>query len=408
MIGRLNLIALVLGLAVGLLIAHYGTPQLVDLVKAMKLVGDLWLNLLKMTLVPLIFSLVAASTVAALSQMDQGDLVRRTLVAMAALLVLAAAWGGLSGQLLLMSGLIPSGLLAMPAAAVAHAAPVVGDLVKGLVPSNIVAAASDGALASVSIFALLFGLFVARTQGTRPDRVLPNLLDHMAQAMLAMAEWILKAAPLAVLCFSLNLAMTMGAHVASFILIDLTCIIVVLTGVIALAYGVAVVFGGQPLARFAIASLPAQEVGLGTQSSLAALPLMIEAATQRLNLPDVTSRLVLSLSAALFRYTSAASAIAGAMVMAHLYGQPVSLAQIALAIPTAILVSLASASIPGMATVYAGRSMMFSIFGLPLDLIPVLVAVETLPDIFKTVGNIVADLALAAVVGRGAVSSTEG
>ena len=89
MSGLRSLIALALGLALGGLALKFGSPDVNAAVKLLTLPGALWLNLLKLTLIPLIFSLVASSTCATMARLGQGQMVRTSLILIFAFLFLS-------------------------------------------------------------------------------------------------------------------------------------------------------------------------------------------------------------------------------------------------------------------------------------------------------------------------------
>lgn len=402
MSGLRSLIALALGLALGGLAMRFGTPGLIELVKLIKLPGELWLNLLKLTLIPLVFSLVASSTCATMARLGQGRMVRTSLVLIFAFLFLSATYGVVATQLWLGTGLVPFGIAPITDALTRPAAPGMAELIKGLIPTNIIAAASEGALAPVSLFALMFGVFAARTAKGKPGGMAEGL-EHFAATMLAMVDWVLIAAPLAVFCLGVSLSMTLGIQAASFVGQYLTAMVVIVGSMMVLAYGGAFFASRQSAApfrfrQFVVAALPAQALALGTQSSLATLPLMIKATTKDLALEAAPSRASLSLAVAIFRFTGPAFYVSGALIIAHLHGLALSPALLVLAIPMGVLANLSSASIPGLATIYAAKTIVMSALGLPLELLPLLVALDTIPDMLMTLCNVTADMALAAMV----------
>jgi proton glutamate symport protein len=148
-------------------------------------------------------------------------------------------------------------------------------------------------------------------------------------------------------------------------------------------------------------------VAASTQSSLASLPAMVEGCGAGLGVEPRVSNLVLPLAVSVFRFSSPGVNLAVALYGAHLYGVDPGLLQIATAITLAVLTSMASVSLPGQITFYTTATPLWLVLGLPLDLLPLLLAVETIPDIFRTIVNVTADVAVTAVVDRrlgGAVS----
>ncbi|KAK0340709.1 hypothetical protein LTR94_029400, partial [Friedmanniomyces endolithicus] len=174
-------------------------------------------------------------------------------------------------------------------------------------------------------------------------------------------------------------------------------------GLIALLYGVAVLWGRIPLMRFAKAVAPAQVVAISTQSSLASLPVMVERARDGLGVSQAAAGLVLPLAVAVFRITSPVANLAVCLYVAHLYGVALSPGLLVAGGLTAIAVSIASVGLPGQVSFFAAVGPICLAMGLPLGVLPLLLAVEVIPDIFRTVGNVTADL-VATKIAEGAQS----
>ncbi|WP_313445134.1 cation:dicarboxylate symporter family transporter, partial [Brevundimonas sp.] len=163
-------------------------------------------------------------------------------------------------------------------------------------------------------------------------------------------------------------------------------------------YVVAIVWGRISLARFARAVAPAQVVAVSTQSSLASLPVMIERARDWLGVPQTSAGLVLPLAVAVFRITSPVANLAVCLYVAQLHGVELGLGVLIAGGLTAIAVSIASVGLPGQVSFFAAIGPICLAMGLPLGVLPLLLAVEVIPDIFRTVGNVTADLAATRIV----------
>ena len=167
------------------------------------------------------------------------------------------------------------------------------------------------------------------------------------------------------------------------------------------AYPVAIFGARLGFVRYARAALPSQAVALSTQSSLATLPVMIEGATD-LDVPVAVSGVTLPLAVAIFRATGPAMNFAVAIYVAEWFGVPLSPATLAVGVIVATLTSLGSVSLPGTVSYVSAIAPVASTIGAPVAPLGLLVAVETLPDIMRTVGNVTWDLATAAWLSRGA------
>jgi Na+/H+-dicarboxylate symporter len=169
-----------------------------------------------------------------------------------------------------------------------------------------------------------------------------------------------------------------------------------------LLYPVVVVFGSENLRRFASSIFPAQIVAASTQSSLASLPAMIDSAQTRLGHPSGVVALVLPMAVSLFRITSPMQYLGAATFVAWIYGIDVSVAHLAAATALAIVLSLGAVGLPGQVSFMAATMPVTTTMGLPVEPLGLLLAVDTIPDVFATVGNVSADLVASSLVARGA------
>lgn len=152
--------------------------------------------------------------------------------------------------------------------------------------------------------------------------------------------------------------------------------------------------------RFAVAIAPAQAVAGSTQSSLATLPAMLESANERLGYPTRVTALVLPMAVTLMRLTSPIQYLAVAAFVAWVYGIDPTMAQWLAGAALAVVVSLGSVGLPGQVSFMATNLPVAQAMGLPVAPLGLLLAVDTIPDVFATVGNVTADLTATSVVVR--------
>ena len=107
---------------------------------------------------------------------------------------------------------------------------------------------------------------------------------------------------------------------------------------------------------------------------------------------------MLPLAVAVFRYTSPLGNLAVCFFIAAMYGIEPSLLQMIGAIFVAFAVSVGSVGLPGQVSFIASVAPICAALGLPVDVLGILVAVEILPDIFRTIGNVTADVAVTVLV----------
>ena len=409
------LLALAAGLAAGAAAQTYGIPGGTGTIALVEGLGQLWLNALRMTIIPLVFALLVTGIASIADAAATGRLALRAVVVFALLLVGATVYGiAASEGLHALWPIDPEGARLLIAGAPGDEA-VRGSVGGGglaafltsLAPSNPIRAAADDAILGIVVFAIVFGFATTRLSA-RLRQPLTIFFEAVAETMIVIVHWVLRAAPLGVFALSLGVGLQAGLGAAGVLGHYIAIVSLALIGLILLTYVVAVVFGRVSLGRFARAAAPAQVVAFSTQSSLACLPVMVERAIDRLGVSSATAGLVLPLAVAVFRITSTVANLAVCIYVAHLYGIPLTPGVLFAGAVTALAISVGTVGLPGQVSFFASIAPIALVMGLPLEVLPLLLAVEVVPDIFRTIGNVTADLAAARIVeGRDAAVDPE-
>lgn len=384
---------LVVGLAFGLSLEGPARDIAGQLLRP---IGSLWLDALTMTVVPLVFSLLVVGVASASRSAAAGGTTMRTLLFFALMLLVACVAAALLAQALLDLWPVRQGV--MPAGDV-PAAGWSAEWYKGIIPANPIKAAVETAMVPLVIFALFVGFAIARIEGDLADALLKPL-RALIEAMLVIVGWVLAFGPLGIGALAFGAGATMGAGVVGALGQYVVVVIACCLAATLLGYGWASVAGRVSPLRFARAALPAQAVALGTQSSLATLPIMIEAA-DRLDMRRESAAITLPLAVSLFRAASAAANVAVAIYLAHLHAVPLGLAGALLAALVAVPVSLGAVGLPAQVSFFATIAPVCLAVGVPVAALPLLLAIEAVPDLFRTLGNVTNDMAVACAVGRG-------
>ena len=400
------LAGLVAGALAGLLLAWLDPALAARCADFAQPIGRLWLNALQMTVVPLVLALVVVGVSAANDAAASGRTARRAMIVFALLLSAGAAFAAIVAPLLL--SFLPSDpalIEKLHATTPVSTTPVgFADWFSTIIPNNAIAAAAQSAMLPLVVFALFFGFALTRIEAPRRARMV-EFFQTIADTMIVIVRWVLWAAPLGVFALVLAVCARAGTGVISALgwYIGLQCTMYIC--VTLLLYPVAVVFGGERLRRFAAGILPAQIVAASTQSSLASLPAMIDSARTRLGHPSSVVALVLPMAVSLFRITSPIQYLGAATFVAWMHGIDVSAAHLAVAAALAVVLSLGAVGLPGQVSFMAATMPVTSAMGLPLESLGLLLAVDTIPDVFATVGNVTADLTASSVVARGQPAS---
>ncbi|WP_439476040.1 dicarboxylate/amino acid:cation symporter [Brevundimonas sp.] len=409
------LLALAAGLAAGAAAQTYGIPGGTGTIALVEGLGQLWLNALRMTIIPLVFALLVTGIASIADAAATGRLALRAVVVFAVLLVGATVYGVVASMgLHAIWPIDPAGAQLLLAGATGDEA-VRGSVGGGgfsafltsLAPANPIRAAADDAILGIVVFAIVFGFATTRLSA-RLRQPLTIFFEAVAETMIVIVHWVLRAAPIGVFALSLGVGLRAGLGAAGVLGHYIALVVLALIGLILLTYVVAVVFGRITLGRFARAAAPAQVVAFSTQSSLACLPVMVERAIDRLGVSPATAGLVLPLAVAVFRITSTVANLAVCIYVAHLYGIALTPGVLLAGGVTALAISVGTVGLPGQVSFFASIAPIALVMGLPLEVLPLLLAVEVVPDIFRTIGNVTADLAAARIVeGRDATADPE-
>ena len=403
-LNRLSMIilaALALGIGGGAILGAMRSAAVPTLVAIAKPVGKMWLDGLTMTIVPLVFGLLVTGIASAAKTASAGGVAGRAMAWFAVLLVLASAAGAASTLSILAAFPLPPSSLGLRDAVDAGAGPVIApaaDMLTGLIAPNPIRAAADTAMVQVVIFALLFGF--ALTRIAAPGRAaLIGLFEGLVETMLVLVRWVLLLAPAGVLALAFVVGTRIGGGAVGALLHYVLTIIAACLAAAVLGYAAAIVAGGMRPLAFARAAAPSQVVALSTQSSLACLPAMITAAPA-IEVSEETAGVVLPLAVSLFRATSGSANIAVAIYVAALYGIHLGPLTVVVGVLVSAAVSLAAVGLPAQVSFFTAIGPVCLAIGAPIGVLPLLLAVETLPDIFRTFGNVTCDLAVTRIVGR--------
>jgi Na+/H+-dicarboxylate symporter len=394
--GPLRLLA---GLAAGLLagILIRGPAQL-WLAAILQPIGHLWLDALTMTVVPLVFGLLVTGVASVSRDAAAGSTTTRALLFFAIMLLAACLAAAALAEMLLRWWPVPQGALEGASAGSQPPTAPAARWYETIIPANPIKAASETAMVPLVIFALFLGFALARIDQVVADTLLKPL-RALVDAMLVIVGWTLAVGPLGILALAYGAGASLGAGVLGLLGQYVTVVIACCLAAALLGYLWVVVAGRASPIRFARAALPAQAVALGTQSSLASLPVMIRA-SEALGVAPATAGIVLPLAVSLFRASSAAANVAVAVYVAHASGVSVGAGTLLLAALVAVPVSLGAVGLPAQVSFFATIAPVCIAIGAPVTALPLLLAIEALPDLFRTLGNVTNDLAVTAIVGR--------
>ena len=397
---------LVLGLVAGALAEHQH-PALANVLNAIQPIGSIFKNLLSMVAIPLVATALFAG-IAKLGELRTlGRLVGRTLAFFWTTSIIAIALGFAIGSLMIPGTAIsPEKQAVLQARATDPAAiqtatatiPTGLDFIVQLVPSNPFKAAADGNLLPVIVFVTIFAIAAATLPVERRTPLI-NMADAITDALIRIVRWVLVIAPIGIFALVAPTAAQYGWEVVRAMLWFIAAVIIGLLVFIAAVYlpSVALLARLAPL-RFLRAAYPSMFMGFSATTSMAALPNMLDAADKDLNIPRPVSGFVLPLGASLNRAGSALFQAIAVLFIARLYGIPFGFGHMLQAGVAVFLASLTVAAVPsgGVISLFPA----FQATGLPIAGLSILMGLDRISDMFRTMTNVTGHLATAVVVSR--------
>src|SRR5512143_2347232 len=209
------LAGLLAGLALGALLPGWRLAWQGEILSAAEAIGGVWLDALRMTLIPLVFALLVVGVAQVAGTARAGGFTARILAAFGGLLLLSAAISALAVPALLQAWPAPADAAralrasALGAARTIPPSPPFAEFVRSFVPANPIKAASDGSMGSMVVFALVFGFAATRLAEHRRD-ALYRFFDAVQAAMMKIVEWVLWAGPVGVFFLALGVGAKTG------------------------------------------------------------------------------------------------------------------------------------------------------------------------------------------------------
>ena len=369
-------------------------------------IGGLWLNALQMTIVPLVVALLITG-IAASAEAARAEPARRPArsILFVVLLWISSLDGG-AADAAAPRPVPAAGRLRRGAAQRADQrptpvgeAPGFADFLRSIVPTNPVAAAAEDAILPLIVFTIVFAFALTRLP-EEPRERLVGFFQAVADAMLVVIGWVLwigadrrlraglcgrrarrrrgvrRAAPLC--------AHRLGGRHRG----------------LARRLAAGLSARGSRRVRFTRAVAPSQAVAFSTQSSLACLPAMLRAAGQARRAGRRLGRACCRWRSAIFRATGPAMNLAVAIYIAYWFGIELTPAQMAFGVAAAATTTMGAVGIPGQASFVTSIAPICLAMGVPIEPLALLIAVEILPDIVRTLGNVSMDVAATATVAR--------
>lgn len=398
--------ALALGLVLGVVARNTQNPVLLGFASIAKPAGLLWTNALRMVVLPLMISYLVLAINSVPSARTAGKLGGISLVCMLFLLGVATIVGVFVSEsvisLLPISDATRGAFRALSTVAAdtvsrsdTHASATT--MITTLIPSNVFKAVVEENQVGILISTALFAFAMSQIA---PDRraLLMRFFSAIADTARTLVHWIILVLPLAAFALAFNIGAETGFSIATglgYAVLALSAILVVMT---LLLYPFTALVGKVGIGRFAAAAAPAQTVAAGTRSSLASLPSLVEGAEQQLGMRSEVAEFVLPLTVTTFKMNYVISQPFKLLFLVSMLGLQLRPGFLITFMATVFLLSFSTVGIPS-----GGQLMTWPLLlsaGIPIEALVMLKVADAIPDIFKTVLNVTADMSVAAIVER--------
>jgi len=365
-----------------------------DHVKVIKPIGDIFIRLLKMLIVPLtFFTLISGMT--KMEDMRRLRSVGGMTLLYYTLTSLAAAMVGMIVALVIKPGKGAMGLLEEGLAGEAADFSFIDNLVSW-VPTNPIEAMATGNMLQVIVFSLIVG-FGLLALGQKVKRLV-KLMNDGADLMIKITELVMKLAPYGILALIANLVGTFGTQMLSevgrFILADSLSVLIILIIVYPLI--IRLVAGLNPF-RFYRNIAPAMLVAASTTSSSATLPVSMNVASKNLGVSEKIYGFTLPLGATVNMDGMAAAIGVIAVFSSNLFGMTITPALMFQFVFLGLVLSIGTAGIKSAGVVIS--TILLQTLNMPLTLIPILAAIWPIIDIAHTTCNVTGDLNGSCIIG---------
>lgn len=382
-------LGLILGILTGVLLGKDA--------ESLKVLGVIFFKLIKMVVAPLIFF----ALIAGITSLTQGKHFKTVALKGTGAYLLTSAFAVIMG--LILANIFQPGLgVQLPAdidtsqVAAAHNSPGIGEFLMTLIPHNIIHAMSEDMYLQIVIFAIFTGIVMNHIRGATGK--VKELNGELAHITFKMIEWIVRLAPLAVFGFVASLIGTTGFDML-LSLLDLLLLVLLACVCQFLLFGVIIcIFGRMSPIPFYKKMIPTQIMGFSTSSSKATLSTAMRELQDKIGVSQSTSNFMMPLGACINMDGTAIYLGIAAVFFANVYGVPLGIHEYLTLILTCTLGSIGAAGIPSGSIIFMG--MVLSSVNVPVEGIALLLGVDRLLDMFRTVVNITGDCAITLIIDK--------
>jgi Na+/H+-dicarboxylate symporter len=400
-------LAIIAGLATNADSSVIGIP----LIPAYAFMGTLFLNALKMLIVPLVMASIICGVSGIGASAHLGRLGGKTI-----------AFYMMSSTLAILLGLVivnlttpgiingeaagarlnlttdPHQLEALMAKVEGRDVSDISDVFLRMVPVNIVDALADGQMLGMIFFSLLFGFFMTRI-GKSGSELLQRFWQGVFDVMMLMTLWVMKFAPIGVFGLVAKTVAATGFDAFQPLIVFFFTVLAALLihAFVVLPILLRVIGGVNPFA-FIRLMMPVMLTAFSTASSAAALPLNLETLEKDVGVSNRTTSFVLPLGATINMDGTALYECVAAIFIAQAYGLDLSFSQQFIIVIVALITSIGVAGIPAASLV--AITVILGVIGLPLEGLGLLLVTDRVLDMIRTAVNVYSDACGAVLIAK--------
>ena len=396
MLNKIIAIGLFLGLAVGLGAAMTGSPILHAIARESAPLGKLFINAIKMVVIPLVVSVIFASIARLGDTRKLGKIGGLTFLIYCGTLIPAIIIGmGVTAM-----GLRFAPSLEMPNIEASQIPQLrsLTDFVISLVPANPFAAAASGQILPLIVFTALFAAAAGTLAKERRERMI-DAAEDVSGALIKLVWWILYTAPIGIFGLVAPATALLGWGLIQSLAIFIFCVFIGLVLLMAFVFlPLLIVLGKMPPSKFFKGTLGAASIAFSTTSTATAIPVSLEETTQKLGVSESVADLLIPLGASIYRPGSALFQGAAVVFLAHVYNVPLGFGAIGAVIFATFLVSLTVAPVPSSGVVTMAPAL--ASVGIPVAGLALILGIDRIPDMMRSCVNVLGQIATAVLVDK--------
>lgn len=394
MLNRLIALGLFLGLAVGLGAAITGNPILHGIARESAPLGKLFINAIKMVVIPLVVSVIFASIARLGDPRKLGKIGGLTLGFYWVTLIPAIAIG---------MAVMAAGLRFAPNVEMPTADPLplpvlqsIPDFIVSLVPPNPFAAAAEGTILPLIVFTALLAAASGTLSKERRERMV-TAAEDVSAALIKLVWWILYTAPVGIFGLIAPATALLGWSLIQNLGVFIVCVFVGLIVLMLFVFlPLLMLIAKMRPVKFLKSTMGATSIAFSTTSTAAAIPVSLEETTKNLDVSETVADLVIPLGASMYRPGSALFQGAAIVFLAHLYGVPIGIGAVGAALFATFLVSLTVAPVPSSSVVTMAPTL--EAVGVPVAGLAFMLGIDRIPDMMRTTVNLLGQISTAVIV----------